>query len=261
MNLYCLTFLFLVFSFLFSCGNDIADSERENLKTDSLTVDAIITKGEAKIIEPVSDNEIVVLEKDGITLTEIKSESNKDANIELATKQFKEGDNNLGFSVNGIENYTISIIENNYTISHHDTKSIEKEFFYGNNVFLAFLSHANGISIKTNKANVLKNVTFSDESLFDMNQPHLFYYLPQTETNEPILDFYLVNTSISENGNKVKVNINEVEFIINKWAAYKISGLKKQDNSIRIQLIDKNGNLIEGPFNDSGDRSFNLANS
>ena len=91
-----------------------------------------------------------------------------------------------------------------------------------------------------------------------MKQPHLFYYLPQAETNEPILDFYLVNTAISKNGNKVKVMINESEFMINKWAAYKIDGLKKENNSVRIQLIDENGDLIDGPFNDSGERVLYL---
>ena len=73
---------------------------------------------------------------------------------------------------------------------------------------------------------------------------HLFYYLPQSKTSQPILDFYLVNTSIAENGNKVKVTINETEFIINKWAAYEISGLKNSENTVRIQLLDKNNELI-----------------
>ena len=133
---------------------------------------------------------------------------------------------------------------------------------YGNNVFLAFLTDKNNISIKTNKASVLKNVVLGKgmESLFDMNQPHLFYYLPQTQGVAPVLDFYLVNTSISENRNNVKVVINESEFLLNKWAAYQIEGLSNPNNTIRIQLIDKSGELIEGPFNDSGDRIFNLIN-
>jgi hypothetical protein len=99
------------------------------------------------------------------------------------------------------------------------------------------------------------------ETLFEMNQPHLFFYQPQAENKQPILDFYLVNTSIAENGNKVKVTINSTEFIIDKWAAYTIKGLTKAENTIRIQLVDKNNNLIDGPFNDSGDRSFVISKS
>ena len=78
-----------------------------------------------------------------------------------------------------------------------------------------------------------------------------------------MLDFYLVNTSISKGGNNVKVTINKTEFILNKWAAYEISGLKyNKEHTVRIQLLDKDGGLIDGPFNDSGDRKvrFQLNN-
>ena len=66
----------------------------------------------------------------------------------------------------------------------------------------------------------------------------------------------MVNAAISEKGNKVKVTINKTEFIINKWAAYKISGLKDLENTVRIQLLDRDNNIIEGPFNNSGERRF-----
>ncbi|MBL4592241.1 MAG: hypothetical protein JKX68_00320 [Flavobacteriales bacterium] len=254
-------FLFLASCILFSCGNDASESEVENPKVDSLNVNAIVTSGEIKIIEPVADEEIVVLKKSGITLTEIKPEHNKEATIKINTKQFSEGENHLSFSVSGVQGYSISYLANNYSLSQFSSDVFDVEFLYGNNVFLAFLTDKNGISIKTNKGCVLKNAVLGGvESLFDMNQPHLFYYLPQAETNEPILDFYLVNTSISESGNKVKITINETEFIIKKWAAYKVSGLKNIKNTVRIQLIDKNGNLINGPFNDSGDRTFHFVN-
>jgi len=249
-------FLFFISSILFSCGNEVAENGAENSKIDSLNTNVIAATGKVKIIEPVEDEEIVVLKKDGITLTEVKSNNSPDATIDLNTKQFEEGENHLSFSVTKIQGYSIAYLANNYALSQFSSDIFEVEFLYGNNVFLAFLTDKNGISIKTNKGCVLKNAVLGADtkSLFDMNQPHLFYYLPQAESNEAVLDFYLVNTSISETGNKVKVTINQTEFLLNKWAAYKISGLKKDNNSVRIQLIDKKGNLIEGPFNDSGDR-------
>lgn len=253
---------FLLGSFcvlLFSCGGDTNNTDA--LKNDSLNVAIKTVVGEAQIIEPVEDEEKVSLTNNGITLTEIKSDGNKDAAIELTTKQFKEGVNQLKFSVSGVAEYKVSYLANNYSLSQFSTPNFDVELLYGNNVFLAFLTGKNGVSIKTNKGSVLKNVVLGDmESLFDMNQPHLFYYLPQTNGVNPILDFYLVNTSINPNGNKVKVTINQTEFIVSKWAAYQISGLPKADNKIRIQLIDKNEKLIDGPFNDSGDRVFNLLN-
>jgi len=67
----------------------------------------------------------------------------------------------------------------------------------------------------------------------------------------------LVNTSLSENGNKVKVTFNgTTSIVVNKWASYQIDGLSENKNTIRIELIDKAGNLIPGPFNDSGERTF-----
>jgi len=252
-----LVFLLFLGVVLYSCGNDAAESDGEKPKSDSTQVKTMVAAGEVKIIEPVVDEEVVVLKKDGITLTEIKQDYSKDVALQLNTKQFNEGKNKFQFSVTGVEDYSIAYLANNYSLSQFNSDDFEVELLYGNNVFLAFLTDNKYISIKTNKGSVLKNAVLGGvESLFDMNQPHLFYYLPQTETNPTVLDFYLVNTSISETGNKLKVTINETEFIINKWAAYQISGLKdNKEYSVRIQLIDKNGNLIEGPFNDSGERN------
>lgn len=252
----------LVVGLFFSCGKNTETNKEESKTNDSLVKveQPKVSKTEAQIIEPIADNEIEVLEKNGIKLTEIKSENNSNVSIEIQTKQFKDGKNLLSYSVSGISDYQIATIENNYSLNFFNQNNFEKEFLYGNNVFLSFLTHPNNISVKTNKANVLKNVVIGDmESLFEMNQPHMFYYLPQENTSQPILDFYLVNSSISETGNKVRVTINDAEFILDKWAAYQIEGLTKPENTIRIQLLDKNGNIIEGPFNDSGERSFKIA--
>jgi hypothetical protein len=252
---------FLVFGLFISCGNDTKTSEKEPKTNDSLAKNEApkISQEDAVIIEPVEDKGVYVLSNKGITLTEIKTEVVNDISLDLNTKQFKEGINEISYLVGGIMDYNIATIENNYTLNYFNKATFKKDFLSGNNVFLSFLTYPNKISVKTNKANVLKNVVIGDmESLFDMRQPHLFYYLPQENTAEPILDFCLVNTSLSNQGNFVKVTINEVEFILEKWAAYQISGLKAKQNTIRIQLIDKNGNLVDGPFNDSGDRGFNL---
>ena len=64
-------------------------------------------------------------------------------------------------------------------------------------------------------------------------------------------DFYLVNTEISSNGNKVKATIMDTEFIIDEWAPYYIKGLPKGEIKIKLELIDASGNLIDTPFNPS----------
>jgi hypothetical protein len=254
------TFISLLILTLLGCSGSNSEQKIDS-KQDS-TIQSKISSDKAQIIEPIKDSEIKTYSKDGIILTEIKAEDYNNATLTLATKQFKEGLNDLSFNIENINNYNIAFLENNYTLSFFNSPHFKKEFLYGNNVFLAFLTDQNKLSVKKNNAHLLKNVIIGDmETLFKMNQPHLFYYLPQPEINNPILDFYLVNTSISATENKVKVTINSTEFIIDKWAAYTIKGLTKTNNTIRIQLIDKNGNLIEGPFNDSGDRGFVVSNS
>jgi hypothetical protein len=240
---------------LVGCSGSNSEQKIDS-KQDS-TIQSKISLDKAQIIEPITDSEVKTYSKDGIILTEIKAENYNNATLTLATKQFKEGVNDLSFNIENISNYNIAFLENNYTLSFFNSTHFKKEFLYGNNVFLAFLTDQNKLSVKKNNAHLLKNVIIGDmETLFKMNQPHLFYYLPQPETSNPILDFYLVNTSISATENKVKVTINSTEFIIDKWAAYTIKGLTKTNNTIGFQLIDKNGNLIDGPFNDSGDRGF-----
>lgn len=250
--------LLIVVGFLSSCGGD--ETITELPQNDSTQTQVTANTGEAQIIEPVVDEEIVVLENDGIKLTEIKAEPSE-AVLTLNTNSFKEGINHLNFSVEGVKDYNISYLANNYYLTQFSSDVFEMEFLYGNNVFLAFLTDPNDIAIKSNKGSVLKNAVVGVENMFDMNQPHLFYCQPKETTNNPILDFYLVNTTIKENGNKVKVTINQTEFIIEKWAAYQITGLPQPQNTIRIQLIDKDGNLIDGPFNDSGERSFSVINT
>ncbi|MCC7333165.1 MAG: hypothetical protein IT232_11230 [Flavobacteriales bacterium] len=253
-------FFLIILVFLFSCSGSNSEPEIPSTKDSTLSTQSKISLEKSQIIEPIVDDEIKTYIKNGISLVEIKAEDFSKTSMELTTKQFKEGTNLLSFSVEEISNYTIAIIENNYSITHFNTTSIKKEFLNGNNVFLAFLTDQNNISVKKNKAHILKNVVIGDmETLFEMNQPHLFFYLPQADTKQPVLDFYLVNTSISPTENKVKVTINSTEFLIDKWAAYKIEGNLNHDNTIRIQLVDKNGKFIEGPFNDSGDRSFTFS--
>lgn len=95
--------------------------------------------------------------------------------------------------------------------------------------------------------------------------PYLFYSRPKgTYTGEDakkiMLDFYLVNTTLSENGNKVKVNIDGTEFILVKWAPYFIEGLSMGEHKVSLTLIDKDNNPVfwASPFYESGERVITL---
>ena len=97
----------------------------------------------------------------------------------------------------------------------------------------------------------------------DLTAPHLFYSRPKgtykgADTQKVMLDFYLLNTSISADGNKVRATINGTEFMIDEWAPHYIEGLPMGEATIKLELLDAEGNPIPGPFN-SVERTVTLS--
>ena len=65
------------------------------------------------------------------------------------------------------------------------------------------------------------------------------------DTKKVLLDFYIMNTNLSLKGNKVLVTINgKTQFVIAKWRPYVLEGLPMGENKVKIELLDKNGNLL-----------------
>jgi len=147
----------------------------------------------------------------------------------------------------------IHFIVNNGPYSAHYTNNFNKKLNSDNNVILAFLSRSYHESVKNPNAFVLTQV---GENKIDLNNEFLFYSRPKgtykgKDTEKLLLDFYLINTAISPNGNKVKATINDTEFVITEWAPYYIQGLTKGEIKIKLELINSEGKLIDSPFNPS----------
>ncbi len=126
------------------------------------------------------------------------------------------------------------------------------------NYILAFLSRSYHESIKTDQAHIAQKVKIKDKSLISQENIEgamLFYsrpkgtYIGKQNTNKVMLDFYLVNTEISEGGNYVEANINGELHKITKWQPYYIEGLPMGDNYIGLVLRDKDGNQMDIPLN------------
>ncbi|MDA9572695.1 hypothetical protein N9R45_00895 [Flavobacteriaceae bacterium] len=211
-------------------------------------------------------------ELQNITITKVIG-SPEYENASLNIKTIEMGDEESKFSFN-IENYDLGIqtlknfdyqlansakgqhihfIINNGPYSAHYMDSFSKDFKKESNVILAFLSRSYHESVKNKDAFILTQV---GENQVDLESEFLFYSRPKgtyngTDTEKLLLDFYLVNTEISSNGNKVRATIQSTEFIIDEWAPYYIKGLPKGEINIKLELIDSSGNLIETPFNPS----------
>ena len=207
-----------------------------------------------------------------ITITKVNGSPSYE-NSKITSVEQKRADNEYEFSFElqeyelGIQTETeydyhlansdkgqhIHFIINNEPYSAHYSKNFSKKFKDENNVILAFLSRSHHESVKNQDAFILTQI--SDKPI-DLNNEFLFYSRPKgtykgDDTNKLLLDFYLVNTKISPDGNKVKATIQETEFIIDEWAPYFIEGLPKGEISIKLELVDINGNLIDNPFNPS----------
>ena len=190
----------------------------------------------------------------------IPNDSSNSVNYSFDVSGYELGIQTADAATRGIANsgkgQHIHFIVNNGPYSAHYMPGVSNQLADGNYVVLAFLSRSYHESVKSPSAFHIENLTVGEEKgqPADLSTQHLFYSRPKgtykgEDTKKLMLDFYLVNTSISQEGNKVRATINGNEFIIDEWAPHYIEGLSLGEVTITLELIDSEGNLIEGPFN------------
>ena len=152
----------------------------------------------------------------------------------------------------------IHFILNNQPYSAHYEPSFKKEIPDGVHHLVAFLSRSYHESVKNENSVVVKKMEIGSEPQdtlgSNMEAPTLIYSRPKgtysgKDTENLMLDFFVLNTELSAEGNKVKATINGEEFILSEWAPYVINGLEMGTVDIELELVDAEGNSIEGPFN------------
>jgi hypothetical protein len=219
-----------------------------------------------------------ILTKNNITLVPISQEKNDLPLLILKSPTFKQtlskGDFTFEF---GVRNYELKIktpdadktlcanskdgqhihfIWNNQPYNALYDSTFKKTVTDDNNVLLAFLSKSYHLSLKNKSAYILR--TFSNgvsKNTFNIKAPHIFYsrpkgdYLGANNIQKILLDFYLVNCTLSPNGFKVRATIDGTEFLLTNWQAYTIEGLKEGKHEIKLELIDKNNVLVKSPYN------------
>jgi hypothetical protein len=208
-----------------------------------------------------------------ITLTKLEgSPAYENAKLEIDTIAFKGQEYSFKFNVldynlgeqtekefsfdlaNSGKGQHIHFIVNNGPYSAYYSNEFNKKLEEGNNVILAFLSRSYHESVKNPNAFFLTQIGEGDK--IDLSKEFLFFSRPKgtytgTDTERLLLDFYLINNSISPTGNKVRATIQGAEFIIDEWVPYYIQGLPKGEISIKLELINSEGDLIQTPFNPS----------
>ncbi len=180
---------------------------------------------------------------------------------------FKVGDYELGAQTdspvksmlaNSDKGQHIHFILDNDPYSAHYEPEFKKEIPAGTHYLVAFLSRSYHESVKNANSFVAKKIVVGDagdDMNVDLDKPTLIYSRPKGEysgadTENLLLDFFLLNTTLSENGNKVRATINGKEFMITDWAPQVIKGLPKGEVTVKLELLDANGTLIPGGFNE-----------
>ena len=192
-------------------------------------------------------------------ITDQKAEQTNN-NFSFNVENYKLGEQTPGAIENGLANSAkgqhIHMIVNNGPYSAHYTSDFSKDLNQESNLILFFLSRSFHESVKNPNAFSLIQINSDEENSesYDLNSEFLFYSRPKgiykgNDTKKLLLDFYLVNTEISSNGNKVRVTINEKEFIIEEWTPYYIEGLPLGEVTVKLELLNSNGELIDTPFN------------
>lgn len=265
-----------VLLFTFSCKNT-GKKDTENMKED--VEDALSTTD--------SEGE----DEDSITISKVDSYQNyDDVTLEMtepAEAELESGNITFTFDVQNIdigevtqdaddqdlansdEGQHIHFIVDNEPYEAEYEESFEHELDDGVHTIVAFPARSYHMSVKNENAFIAQKVKVGnaeDDQFEDLdlaNDPTLVYSRPkgeykgEEETEKVLLDFYLLNTDLASDGYKVKATINGEEFTIDEWAPYAIEGLPMGENTVKLELVDSDGELVEGPFNDV-ERTFTL---
>jgi hypothetical protein len=152
-----------------------------------------------------------------------------------------------------------NIVDNQPYTAHYETK-FTKPIADGQHVVLSFLSRSYHESLKHLGAYDLRIITVGSLPAgtpaldFNTKGQHLFYSRPKdtysgNDAKKIMLDFYLVNTTLAPDGNKVRATINGTEFMLDQWLPYMMEGLPAGQATIKLELVDNGGTLIPGPYN------------
>lgn len=152
----------------------------------------------------------------------------------------------------------IHFILDNQPYSAHYESAFAKAIPDGTHHLVAFLSRSYHESVKNDNSVVVKKLvvgnTTEAATTMDMESPTLIYSRPKgtytgEDTKNVLLDFFVLNTTLSKAGNSVRATINETTFLIDEWAPMVLKGLPLGQVKIKLELIDENGEVIPGPFN------------
>ncbi len=238
----------------FACGGSPEQESAEVVTEETLQETSSITLSKVSSPEfPDSGMELVSPEE--------SADLDAQVSFDYEIKNYQLGAQTLDADVkrcaNSAKGQHIHLILNNQPYTAHYEPGFEMELDPGHYVALSFISRSYHESLKHYGAYNLRQFTVGSPGEYqeaDLTAPHMFYSRPKgtyvgADTERILLDFYLVNTDLAPDGNKVKATINGEEFLLDQWAPMFIEGLPMGANTIKLELLDAQGNAVPGPFN------------
>lgn len=253
---------------LASCGNT-TNTATTTTGQDST---AIADSSAAIVVNPLAHSKEfpgATLKIASITSEKVGTDSAK-VTVKYTVENFKLTDQteHAHHMANSHDGQHIHFILNNtpyaalYKPEHSVTVPVNSEHY-----LMSFLSRSYHESIKTADASKLvKFKVTADAKIEQLATPTdaaLFYSRPKgdykgDDTKALLLDFFVANSELAATGNKVKANINGQDFTLDQWVPYEILNLPLGETTVKLSLIDKDGNAISGD-NTSIERKVNLA--
>ncbi len=200
-----------------------------------------------------------------LALTSATPGENGSFNMEFDVQNFTLGEQtepkpSTALANSGKGQHIHVIVDNKPYEAHYEPSvTTDKLSAPGRHVVLAFLSRSYHESVKNMgeaASFVLEQYHIGEGSSeeVDFSAPHLFYSRPKgtysgPDTDNLLLDFFVLNADLAEDGYQVRATIEGEVFMITDWAPYVITGLPKGEISVQLELLDAEGNAVPGPYN------------
>jgi hypothetical protein len=253
MNKYPTWIFALVLSvFLVACAAPQEEEKNEKATTPEITLNAL-------------EGSPAFAEASLTTAAEPTKNDDGSYHFEFNVTGYELGQQTTPASPNGLANsgkgQHIHFIVNNGPYSAHYEPAFDSDKFAeaGNYVVLSFLSRSYHESVKNlgpdyQSYQIMQMNTAGEEEAADLSAPHMFYSRPKgtykgEDAKKVLLDFFLLNTDLAPNGNKIRATINDTEFMIDRWQPYVIEGAPMGTLTVKLELLDASGNLVPSPFN------------
>lgn len=267
----------LLFLILFACGSGgekMADKAEE-------VANKVAEETKTTITEAIDGGFMAMDREDGVTLAVMPStQAFPDAkinDIKYANGQFDYDVSGYEFGAqtpdadqlmcaNSDKGQHIHLIIDNEPYMAKYTPSFEQKVEDGEHYMLTFLSRSYHQSIKGGEAARVAKVNAENGAFTNMeniSEPMLFYSRPkgtyrgQKATENVMVDFYPVNAPM-EAGYSVMAELDGAPLAkFTEWKSYYIKGMDMGEHTLKLTLMDKDGNAVEAPLNPVS-RTFTL---